>query len=120
MPSSQLLADPPAAFDAAAPSSPVEALLVAAVEGCNVAIAHCVRSGGRRAEPVRLGRLVDAVELGQTAAGLDDRGSPLLRPQLAVCRAAFARVAADCESWTEDPILSYCGQVCSSAAAGLA
>jgi hypothetical protein len=119
--------DPPASPSTTlAPDSPegealsrTGALLVAAVEGCNVAVAHCVRRGGPHADPAFLGRLVDGIELGQTAADLEERGSPLLAAQLEVCAAAFGRAAESCARFPDDPVLAWCGQTCSGAAAAL-
>jgi hypothetical protein len=99
--------------------SPTAAALVAAVQGCNVAVAHCVRRGGRHADADLLGRLVDGIELGQTAAELEERRSPLLSAQLEVCAAAFGRAAQACALLPDDPVLAWCGQACSSAAASL-
>jgi hypothetical protein len=114
--------DPPSASAEdgdATPQSPTTALLVAAVEGCNVAVSHCVRRGGRHADPAHLGRLVDGIELGQTAAELEQRRSPLLAAQLEVCAAAFGRVAESCARFPEDPVLAWCGQACGNAASAL-
>src|ERR1041385_7050512 len=90
-----------------------------AVEGGTVAVAHCVRRGGRHTEAALLGRLVDGIELGQTAADLEERGSPLLPAQLEVCAAAFGLAAQSCARFPEDPVLAWCGQTCGSAAASL-
>ena len=110
----------PAPPEEEAALSPTGSLLVAAVEGCNVAVAHCVRRGGRHTDPGLLGRLVDGIELGQTAADLEERGSPLLAAQLEVCAAAFGRAAEVCARFPEDPVLAWCGQTCSNVAALLA
>lgn len=101
------------------PQSPAAAALVAAVQGCNVAVSHCVRLGGRLADPAHLGRFVDGIGVGQTAAELEQRGSPLLPAQLEVCAAAFGRVAEACARFPEDPVLAWCGQTCGSAASAL-
>lgn len=111
--------DPSAPAEGEGPPSATAALLVAAVEGCNVAVSHCVRRGGRHADPGHLGRLVDGIELGQTATELEQRRSPLLPAQLEVCAAAFGRVAESCARFPEDPVLAWCGQTCGSAAAAL-
>ena len=98
-----------------APLSPASTACAQAVAACDAAIAYCVQAGGRMVDARHLRRLVDGVELGQTAADLEARGSPLAQRLWPVCAELAKCVEESCEEHGGDEVLTACADACRKA-----
>jgi hypothetical protein len=84
---------------------------------CLESVQHCLKMGGKHAEPHHIRLLLDCAEICQTSANFMLRMSDLHGRTCGVCAEVCERCAEDCEKFTEDRMMQQCAEVCRSCAA---
>jgi Domain of Unknown Function (DUF326) len=79
---------------------------------CLRMVAHCLRKGGRHAEPSHIRLLLDCVQICETSADFMVRGSDLHAATCGACAEVCASCAEDCERLGDDEMMRYCAQLC--------
>ena len=81
---------------------------------CLEMVQHCLKLGGKHAEPAHIRMLMDCAEICQASANFMQRGSPLHMQTCAVCAEVCDRCAEDCERFGDDAMMQACAQACRS------
>ena len=80
---------------------------------CLETVQHCLKLGGKHAEPAHIRMLMDCAEICQTSANFMLRGSPLHARACALCADACDRCAESCESTADgDEQMQRCADEC--------
>jgi hypothetical protein len=84
---------------------------------CEETIAHCLKLGGKHAEPEHIATLRDCALLCATSAELMTRNSPYHHDTCVLCAEACRRCADDCERVdARDGMMQECAAECRSCA----
>ena len=80
---------------------------------CEETINHCLRMGGRHADPEHLILLRDCAEICRTTAGFLLRGSEFHAQNCGVCTVICSQCAEACEHTAEgDQTMQLCADIC--------
>ena len=79
---------------------------------CVSSVPHCLKKGGKHAEPNHVRLLADCAQICITSADFMLRGSPLHAHTCAACAAVCAECAAECDKMGEDPMMQRCAESC--------
>jgi hypothetical protein len=81
---------------------------------CLETVQHCLKLGGKHAEPAHIRMLMDCAEICQASANFMQRGSPLHMQTCAACAEVCKACAEDCERFKDDEMMAACAQACRS------
>ena len=81
---------------------------------CLETVQHCLKRGGKHAEPAHIRMLMDCAEICQASANFMQRGSPLHMQTCAACAEVCKACAEDCEHFKDDEMMAACAQACRS------
>jgi hypothetical protein len=81
---------------------------------CLETVQHCLKLGGKHAEPAHIRMLMDCAEICQASANFMQRGSPLHMQTCAACAEVCKACAEDCERFKDDKMMAACAQACRS------
>jgi hypothetical protein len=80
---------------------------------CLELVSHCLKMGGKHAEPDHIRLLLDCAQICATSADFMIRGSDLHALTCGACAEVCARCADDCERMAEgDEPMTRCAEVC--------
>jgi hypothetical protein len=79
---------------------------------CLQAVAHCLRRGGRHAEPGHITTLLDCVDMCATAASFMLRESTAHRRICEPCAEICYACARSCEAFPDDDMMRRCAAEC--------
>lgn len=79
---------------------------------CEETITHCLRTGGRHAEPDHIRLMMDCADICRTVADFMTRGSPFSAGLCALCADVCEACAINCESFGSDSEMQACAQAC--------
>jgi hypothetical protein len=79
---------------------------------CLETVQHCLKLGGKHAEPAHIRMLMDCAEICQASANFMQRGSPLHMQTCAACAEVCKACAEDCERFNDDDMMRACAQAC--------
>lgn len=81
---------------------------------CLETVQHCLKLGGKHAEPAHIRMLMDCAEICQASANFMQRGSPLHMQTCAACAEVCKACAEDCERFKDDEMMQACAKACQS------
>jgi hypothetical protein len=79
---------------------------------CMETIQHCLKKGGKHAEPAHIRMLMDCAEICETSANYMLRGSDFHGMTCGVCAEVCERCADSCERFTDDTMMQRCAEAC--------
>jgi hypothetical protein len=79
---------------------------------CLETISHCLKKGGRHAEPAHIGLLIDCAQICITSADFMIRGSDYHKATCGACATLCEACAKDCESMADDAAMKRCAETC--------
>jgi hypothetical protein len=79
---------------------------------CLETIPHCLKKGGRHADPAHIRLLIDCAQICATSADFMIRGSPLHKASCGACATVCAACAEDCEGMADDAAMKRCAEAC--------
>jgi hypothetical protein len=80
---------------------------------CAQTVRHCLKLGGRHAEPQHITWLLDCAEICQTTSGYLLRGSLLHEPMCGLCAEVCRQCADNCmETAAADQVHKQCAEMC--------
>jgi len=83
---------------------------------CFETIQHCLKMGGKHAEPAHICLLMDCAEICQTSANFMLRGSDFHGMTCWTCAEVCNRCSEDCRRFDDDPMMQRCADACRSCA----
>jgi hypothetical protein len=100
----------------AGPMSPEMQACIGECQTCHTVclrtLEHCLQKGGRHAEAMHIGLLLDCAQICATSADFMLRNSPLHTYTCGACAEVCARCAEDCGSFGDDPMMEACAEAC--------
>ena len=79
---------------------------------CVETVQHCLKMGGKHAEPAHIRMLLDCQDICQTSADFMLRGSEMHQRTCGVCAEVCEACAADCAKFTDDSMMQRCAEAC--------
>jgi hypothetical protein len=83
---------------------------------CTATMQHCLKMGGKHAEPGHIRLMLDCAQICQTSADFMLRGSDLHGKACGVCAVVCKKCAADCAKMGEDRAMKKCAEQCGKCA----
>ena len=79
---------------------------------CLETIQHCMKMGGKHAEPNHIRTMMDCAQICATSADFMLRGSDMHAMTCGVCAEVCERCAQSCESMGDDEMMRRCAEAC--------
>lgn len=79
---------------------------------CTEAVTHCLKLGGKHAEPAHIRLMLDCAEICTTSADFMLRMSDYHGSVCGVCAEVCDACAASCEQMPEDGMMAQCAEMC--------
>lgn len=79
---------------------------------CVETMTHCLKKGGKHADPAHIKLLADCAQICATSADFMLRGSDLHGRTCAVCAEVCERCAKSCERMADDEMMKACAEEC--------
>lgn len=79
---------------------------------CTEAVTHCLKLGGRHADPAHIRLLLDCAEICKTSADFMLRSSEYHGRVCGVCADVCEACARSCSQFKDDPMMQTCAELC--------